>query len=133
MNTGACLCGAVKYTVAGPLRAVIACHCKQCQRTSGFHVAATSAHRDTVEIDGDVTWYRSSDTAKRGFCGTCGSNLFWDGSGQNLSVFAGSLDAPTGLKLAGHIYCADKGDYYEIDDDLPKAAGRDPELTTQVP
>ncbi len=133
MNTGACLCGAVKYTVAGPLRPVIACHCKQCQRTSGFHVAATSAHRDTVEIDGDVTWYRSSDTAKRGFCGTCGSNLFWDGSGQNLSVFAGSLDAPTGLKLAGHIYCADKGDYYEIDDDLPKAAGRDPELTTQVP
>lgn len=133
MNTGACLCGAVKYTVSGSLRPVIACHCKQCQRTSGFHVAATSARRDTVKIEGAVTWYRSSETAKRGFCGTCGSNLFWDGPGQNLSIFAGTLDAPTGLKLAGHIYCADKGDYYEITDDLPKADARNPELTTQVP
>ena len=132
MNTGRCLCGAVRYTVSGPLRPVIACHCKQCQRTSGFHVAATSAQREKVTIEGDVTWYRSSDAAKRGFCGSCGSNLFWDGPGQNLSIFAGTLDAPTGLKLAGHIYCADKGDYYEITDDLPKAAFRNPELTTQV-
>lgn len=126
------MCRAVKYTVSGPLRPVVACHCKQCQRTSGFHVAATSADRETFTIDGDVTWYQSSDTARRGFCATCGSNLFWDGPGQNLSIFAGTLDAPTGLKLVGHIYCADKGDYYEISDDLPKAARRDPELTTQV-
>ncbi|MGI9391090.1 MAG: GFA family protein [Boseongicola sp.] len=133
MNTGSCLCGAVKYTVSGPLRPVVACHCKQCQRTSGFHVAATSAHRNSVDIEGAVTWYRSSEIAKRGFCGTCGSNLFWDGPGRNLSIFAGTLDAPTGLLLAGHIYCADKGDYYEITDDLPKADVRNPELTTQVP
>ena len=132
MNTGRCLCGAITYTVSGPLRQVVACHCKQCQRMSGFHVAATSAGRDTVSIDGDIAWYQSSDAARRGFCGTCGSSLFWDGPGQNLSIFAGTLDAPTGLKLVGHIYCADKGDYYEISDDLPKAARRDPELTTQV-
>ncbi len=133
MNTGGCLCGAIKYTVSGPLRPVIVCHCKQCQRTSGFHVAATSAPRDTVKIDGKVTWFQSSETAKRGFCGICGSNLFWSGSGQNLSIFAGTLDAPTGLKLIGHIYCADKGDYYDVTDDLPKAEARNPELTTQVP
>lgn len=133
MNTGCCLCGNVRYTVSGRLRPVIACHCRQCRRTSGFHVAATSAARETVRIDGDVTWFRSSPTAKRGFCATCGSNLFWDGPGQNLSIFAGTLDAPTGLALVGHIYCADKGDYYEIRDDLPKAEARNPDLTTQVP
>ena len=132
MNTGQCLCGAVTYKVSAPLRQVIACHCKQCQRTSGFHVAATSAPRDAVAIGGDVTWYTSSGLARRGFCGTCGSNLFWDGPGKNLSIFAGTLDAPTGTKLSGHIYCADKGDYYEINDDLPKAEGRDPQLTTMV-
>ncbi|MDD9922933.1 MAG: GFA family protein [Boseongicola sp.] len=131
-KTGRCLCGAVRYTVSGPLRPVIACHCKQCQRTSGFHVAATSAARGDIEITGRVTWYESSDTARRGFCGTCGSNLFWDGAGDNLSIFAGTLDAPTGLAIKGHIYCADKGDYYELTDDLPKAPGRDPELTTMV-
>ena len=132
MNSGQCLCGAVTYEVNAPLRQVIACHCKQCQRTSGHHVAATSAPRDAVLIKGQVTWFNSSETARRGFCGVCGSNLFWDGPGKNLSIFAGTLDAPTGIKLSGHIYCADKGDYYEITDDLPKADQRDPSLTTMV-
>ncbi|NNE87738.1 MAG: GFA family protein [Silicimonas sp.] len=129
---GSCLCGGVRYTVSGPLRPVIACHCTQCRKTSGHHVAATSARRDDVEISGDVTWFASSETARRGFCGTCGSNLFWDGPGVNLSIFAGTLEAPTGLQLAGHIYCDAKGDYYGIEGDLPKASGSDPAMTTQV-
>lgn len=131
-HLGSCLCGAVRYRVAGALRPVIACHCVQCRKTSGHHVAATSALRGDVAIEGPVTWYRSSDTAQRGFCETCGSNLFWDGPGVNLSIMAGSLDGATGLQLAGHIYCADKGDYYEIADTLPCADQDDAALTTQV-
>lgn len=131
-RTGGCLCGGVSYTVTGPMRPVVACHCRQCRKTSGHHVAATSAPRDAVELAGEVTWYASSDTARRGFCGTCGSNLFWDGAGANLSIFAGTLDGPTGLTLAGHVFCADKGDYYDINDDERQASRRDPELTTMV-
>jgi len=131
-TTGSCLCRQVTYRVSAPLRPVIACHCRQCRKTSGHHVAATSAPRDAVKIRGDVTWYCSSGTARRGFCGRCGSNLFWDGGGNNLSIFAGTLDAPTGLRVAGHIFCADKGDYYEIGDGLPQAAGADPNLTTRM-
>lgn len=130
--TGSCLCGAVTFRITSELRPVIACHCQQCRKTSGHHVAATSALRDDVEISGDLTWYRSSDTARRAFCPICGSNLFWDGPGSHLSIFAGTLDAPTGLQIAGHIYCADKGDYYDLTDDLPKAEQDDPTLTTQV-
>ncbi|WP_068109834.1 GFA family protein [Tropicimonas marinistellae] len=131
-HTGGCLCGAVRYEVTGPLRPVIACHCTQCRKTSGHHVAATSARRDSVTIFGEVTWYASSDYARRGFCGTCGANLFWDGPGANLSIFAGTLDAPSGVVLSAHIYCDDKGDYYEIDEALPRAGGFDPTLTTMV-
>ena len=131
-HQGSCLCGDVTYRVTGELRQVVACHCGQCRKTSGHHVAATSAPRETVEIEGDVTWYHSSETARRGFCGRCGSNLFWDGPGANLSIFAGTLDGATGLTLKGHIYCDDKGDYYEIADVAPKAGGRDPNLTTMV-
>ena len=133
MKSGSCLCGQVRYTVRGDLRPVVACHCVQCRKTSGHHVAATSCARDDIEIAGDVTWYVSSDTARRGFCSTCGSNLFWDGVGQNLSIFAGTLDGPTGLSIKGHIYCADKGDYYDIPADSPHAAQDDPNLTTMVP
>ncbi len=132
MKTGGCLCGAVTYVVNGPLRDVIACHCSQCRKSSGHHVAATSCHRDDIEVTGKVTWFQSSDTARRGFCGICGSNLFWDGAGVNLSIFAGTLDGSTGIKMAGHIFCADKGDYYDLPDDLPKADADDPALTTMV-
>ncbi len=130
--TGSCLCDAVTYRVTGPLRPVIACHCTQCRKTSGHHVAATSAPRDTVDVEGNLRWFAASETARRGFCPICGSNLFWDGPGANLSIFAGTLDGPTGLRLKAHIFCADKGDYYEIADGLPQAAGEDPDFTTQV-
>ncbi|MBO6604307.1 MAG: GFA family protein [Roseicyclus sp.] len=132
MSTGSCLCGAVRYVVSSPLRPVTACHCGQCRKSSGHHVAATSAPREHVEIEGRVTWYASSDIARRGFCGICGSNLFWDGPGSHLSIFAGTLDGDPGIRLAGHIFCADKGAYYEITDGLPQAPQDDPSLTTQV-
>jgi len=131
--TGSCLCGAVRYRTDGPLRPVIACHCTQCRKTSGHHVAATAAPRAGLAIEGEVRWFASSPTARRGFCPVCGSNLFWDGPGSHLSIFAGSLDGDPGVRLAGHIFCADKGAYYDITDGLPQAAGADPILTTQVP
>lgn len=130
--TGSCLCGAVRYRVTGRLRPVIACHCTQCRKTSGHHVAATSAPREGVAVEGDVTWYASSEFARRGFCGICGANLFWDGPGSHLSIFAGTLDGDPGVRLAGHIFCADKGAYYEIADGLPQTPGTDAALTTQV-
>lgn len=132
MIRGSCLCGSVRFETPGPLRPVIACHCVQCRKTSGHFVAATSARRNSVAISGEVTWYQSSADARRGFCGICGSSLFWDGPGENLSIHAGSLDGDAGVTLIGHIYCADKGSYYEIADDLPRAAENDPTLTTMV-
>ena len=133
MTKGSCLCGAVTFVVSGDLRPVVACHCQQCRKSSGHYFAATSAHRKDVDIQGSVGWFQASQIARRGFCATCGSNLFWDGPGQNLSILAGCLDGQTGLKLVGHIYCADKGDYYEITDGLPQAESRNPDITTMVP
>ena len=132
LSTGGCLCGAVRYRVAGPLRDVVACHCGQCRRTSGHHVAATSAIRSEIEVTGSVTWFASSPEARRGFCGVCGSTLFWERlGGDRISISAGTLDGATGLRMRGHIFVADKGDYYAIADGLPQAGGADPGLTTQ--
>lgn len=129
MIRGSCLCGAVSYTVDGPMRDVHVCHCRQCRKQSGHYVAAASAPRSAVTVTGGegVTWYASSPGARRGFCTTCGSHLFWDHEDlDTLSLNAGALEAPTGLKLEAHIFCADKGDYYEITDGLPQyPAGSD--------
>ena len=37
-----------------------------------------------------------------------------------IGVLMGAFDAPTGTKLALHIFVAEKGDYYEITDGLPQ-------------
>ena len=125
--SGRCLCGAVRYVVNGPLSDVHICHCGQCRRQSGHCVAATSAKRTdfTLTDEGSLKWFRSSDWARRGFCGVCGSALFWDDGGEEISINAGSLDQPTGLTTKSHIYVDEKADYYEIADSLPKFAGYD--------
>ena len=117
MKTGSCLCGAVKYQVDGPLRDVVACHCVQCRKQTGTYLSATAANDGNLRIvEGrGLKWYRSSSMARRGFCGECGSVLFWKGDGRDYtSITAGSVDGPIGVKLAGHIFCDSAGDYYEI-------------------
>ncbi len=113
---GSCLCGNISYQVKGELRPVILCHCTQCRKTSGHHVAATSCQTDTLTIEGDsLNWYQSSDYAKRGFCQICGSNLFWrPAQGSKTAIFAGTLDGDTGLKVEAQIYTENKGDYYAL-------------------
>ncbi len=127
-GTGGCLCGAVRYEVRGPLRPVVDCHCSQCRRTSG-HFAAFTATRpeDLVLIEsGGLRWYWSSATARRGFCEICGSSLFWEpASGERVSIAAGTLDPPTRLSTAVHVFVEDSGDYYAIGDGLPRRADGD--------
>jgi hypothetical protein len=124
---GGCLCGAVRYEVRGPLRNVVACHCTQCRKTSGHFVCATQCAEDDLAVveDRGLTWYQSSATARRGFCRTCGGNLFWkpEESGS-VSIMAGTLDGPTGLAISRHIFVADKGDYYQIADGKPQHPAR---------
>lgn len=120
---GGCLCGAVSYNVTGPLRPVVYCHCKMCRRTSGHFVAATACNLPQLSIrpSEHLRWYQSSPEAQRGFCGNCGSNLFWKPtSGTYVSICAGTLADPTGLAGAEHIFVEDKGDYYTLDDALPQ-------------
>ena len=111
-HTGGCLCGAVRYSIAGPIRDVLVCHCGECRRWHGGAGAYTAAPADAVTFAGSgedsLRWIESpaSETgASRGFCGECGSSLFWRAPGRDtISIAAGSLDQPTGLRIAGHIH-----------------------------
>ena len=121
--TGSCLCGAVRFEAHGAPRPVIVCHCGQCRKWSGHQVAATAVPRDGLRLieSRGLKWYRSSDFAGRGFCAECGSSLFWQHDREDhTSIMAGTLDSPTGLETGSHIYVADCGDYYQIEDGLPR-------------
>ena len=121
MLTGKCLCEDVMFTVNGPLGRATACHCGQCRKQSGHHWASSSAKEADITVTGKVTWYEASPAAKRGFCATCGTFLFWKAHDEDTMSFSlGVLDAPTGVTLQSHIFVADKGDYYDIADGLPQ-------------
>jgi len=122
-RTGGCLCGAVRYRVTGPLRPVIMCHCTQCRRMTGHVMAATAARRADFELlsGAALAWYAASHEARRGFCARCGSTLFWDGAGRDyISIAAGTLDDSGDLRVAFHIFTADKGGYYDIEPGAPQ-------------
>ena len=131
--SGGCYCGRVRYRASGVSRQVTECHCSQCRKQAGHRYASTGAKASDIEIEGaaNVTWYRASPDAERGFCSTCGSHLFWKPSNEDyISILAASIDEPTGLRMAKHIFVDDKSDYYEITDGLPQFAGYDQPLTS---
>lgn len=126
MHTGACLCGAVRFEVQGELAPPDACHCSQCRRQSGHYWASTNVPREALTIHGAerLTWYASSAEVRRGFCSVCGSFLFWDPVKHGvIAVAMGALDPPTGVRLAVHIFVAEKGDYYELGDEVVQREG----------
>lgn len=121
MYQGSCLCGAITFTANAAAKDPAACHCGQCRKQSGYYWAAMQVPDDALTIAGDVRWYAASPIAKRGFCPTCGSFLFWKVHAEpDTGVALGALDAPTGLRLERHIFTADKGDYYDIADTIPQ-------------
>lgn len=95
--TGGCQCGAVRYALhAEPTRPCI-CHCRMCQKQVGGPFAAYAGvdPKDFELTRGEISYFRSSDEADRGFCARCGTPLAYryvDGS--RISITIGSLDDP---------------------------------------
>jgi len=125
--TGGCLCGAVRYRIIGKMRGVVNCHCSKCRRFHGNFAAYAGTTPENLELveERGLKWFRSvtdeTPNVCRGFCSECGSSLFWHPRGEDrIAVAAGSLDEPTGMHLIGHVWVCQKGDYYEIGDDLPQ-------------
>ncbi len=123
--TGGCLCGGVRFEVRDSLLDVVNCHCSKCRRFHGHVGAYTATERENLILVQSETlkWFRSTTdetpNVHRGFCRNCGSSLFWDPRGQpRISIAAGAIDAPTGLATTGHVWVSQRGDYYEITDDL---------------
>jgi hypothetical protein len=124
-HQGGCLCGAINFHVAGPLSPPVECHCSMCRKMSGHSWASTDVLREALTISGEenLRWFRSSEKVRRGFCGICGSTMFWDPVyKETIAISMGAFDGASHTKLRQHIYVASKGDYYEICDGLPQNA-----------
>ena len=120
--TGKCLCGQVAFKAAGVINRTSACHCKMCRVQNGggaFHSA---------EIQGDLNftndigllWYAASEKAERGFCGNCGSSLFWrlKANPAFMDISLGALDDTAEVRLDAHIFSDQIGSYETLPNDV---------------
>ncbi len=122
---GTCLCGDVQFETDLPNH-LDACHCATCQRWCGGPLVAADFRAGITLIkETGLVWYDSSKWAKRGFCKTCGSNLFYrlKGNDKFWSVAAGTLDLPAGLNLSKELFIEDKPDYYSFSGEHPRLTG----------
>ena len=104
-RTGQCLCGAVSVAADIPDPTFLACHCGQCRRwTGGGPFYAIDV--ENAELSGEaVTEYFASDWGARGYCGTCGTTLYWRMRDRGITSLAvGILDDQSGLSLRQEIF-----------------------------
>lgn len=106
---GGCHCGAIRFRAAGPLRQILICHCSDCLRITGTSWGATAVHQDNFVYltDHRPRWYQSSQSAERGFCDRCGSQMLYRRHDAPLiSIAPGALDDSDMLTVSGQIFAS---------------------------
>jgi len=122
---GHCLCGRVSITAKKASNDVGACHCTMCRRWGGGPFMEIDCGADVAIHGGDnVSVFDSSDWAERGFCGNCGTHLFYrlKESGQHM-VPVGLFEDSESLVFKGQVFVDEKPDYYEFANETKNYTG----------
>ena len=124
MATGRCRCGAISYRVEGEPMHHTLCHCGDCRRSAGAPMVGWIAWpTDRVTVVGEPVTYRSSGTADRQFCGTCGTGLFYRNEAMLpgiVDIQSATLDDPETHPPGAHIQTAERLPWMDGLDALPR-------------
>jgi len=125
--TGHCQCRAVRFTAVNAPTDTEICHCSMCRRAVGnIHMASVSVARADIVWEGAPATYASSPIATRGFCGACGTPLFfaYDDS-ERIDLMAGAIDQADALRPASHFGIEGRLDAFRHLDGLPETRTED--------
>jgi hypothetical protein len=124
---GGCLCGAIRYRVAGPPEFVAQCFCRDCQKATGTgHTTILGVLESNLFVTGEPKIYSNTGETggrvSRHFCGNCGGRLFTSGDlpGPMRMLQAGSLDHPERIAPTAALYVKDANPWDMIDPTLPR-------------
>lgn len=127
VRTGGCACGAIRYECNEEPMFTWVCHCRECQRASGgggmTNVVFTKPQ--VAFTKGEPKYYTGTGTSgaatRRGFCPECGSTLAAqaDMFPQIQGICAASLDDPTTVEMAAHIWTDSVQPWDCLHPDLP--------------
>ncbi len=118
-KTGACLCGAVRFSSNEvPAEAGI-CHCDQCRRWTGVALMGVTVPTHSIVWEGaeNIARLQSSEWAERAWCSKCGSSLFYRVTADNewaggTEIPVGLFDDPNGFALKNEIFIDHKPDSF---------------------
>ncbi len=123
---GQCLCGRVRYRLAGEVLSFQYCHCSRCRKFTG------SAHAANLFVrPGDLAWTAGEDgvgtyvlqgepSFPTAFCRTCGSSLpSMSQTGKYWVVPAGTLVDDPGVAPARSIFWGSRAPWFRATGDLP--------------
>lgn len=115
---GVCLCGSVSIE-ADDVDEFEACHCGMCRQWGGGPFLGLHI-KGEVKITGDdaLKVYDSSEWGARGFCGNCGTHLFYHlKPTDEYTVAMGLIQRTEGLTFTRQIFVDQKPDYYSFAQD----------------
>ena len=125
--TGGCLCGAVRFEIAGEVGPAAYCHCTDCRRVTG------SAFNVSVRLDksrfrlvagtprGFTSTADSGHELSRHFCGDCGSPLYTTSPRRPDDIYlkAGVIDDSAVIRPAYQSWTRSAVPWAIIGPDLP--------------
>lgn len=125
--SGGCACGAIRYVCASAPVAMLNCHCRDCQRSSGapFASGIVVLVSDT-EIIGTPKAYSvragSGRLAVRSFCPECGTPLFTRGEAvpQFMSIRFPTLDEQSEFQPLLDIWTSSAQPWVCLDQAIPR-------------
>jgi hypothetical protein len=129
--TGGCQCGAVRFRATGPFRAAI-CHCRMCQKAFGNYFAPLVTIADVEWTRGVPSYFRSSNTARRGFCEECGTPLCYTGDDGWIEMAGGAFDDPSAIAPAVQFNVKDKVAFFDTLAALPLQPHADKEAAANA-
>ena len=123
---GGCLCGDIRFATTHRPTSVFYCHCSMCRRATGQPIVAGAYFR-VAEVKfrkGEPLRFRSSPYAERGFCGKCGTPIFYHSVMPELSdwicVMLGTFDQPELFPPTSHWNIETALPFALHDDGLPR-------------
>ena len=131
---GRCLCGAIQFQFKEPLGGSAHCHCSMCRQAHGAAFVTwvvTYAERfEIVAGEDELRWHASSQEAERGFCGRCGSTMFFRSSlcPGEIHVTKANVESKLTLDPGSHVFWDEHVSWIEADASLPRVTIDEPGL-----
>lgn len=126
ISSGHCLCGNIQYQIEGEPVWSGYCHCESCRRMTGSVVTNWLGIKDTdlVFTKGRPAKYKAGGVT-RGFCSKCGSSLTYQANHfpDYVQIHVGTLDAPGAIIPLAHVHFAEKIEWFDVNDQLPRFEG----------